>query len=201
MQDMKSILTLIIVLLLIAGAGYYVFQNNRSTQNVIPSPAPTQTVQSTPTQAGSATTGDFCTPSQLDANLEPEVAAGNLYAQITLKNNSQTTCRIVGNNTLKVGYPVSVTNFQTVIKSRPTTPVFTLTPNQTIYALIHYPNGPQCSSEATTVNAMVSYTISPTDSVSFKPTSGTTLDIPSCGNASEITTIDLYSFSNTEVTP
>jgi hypothetical protein len=201
MQQMKRVLVLIIVLLLIGGAGYYYLRNNTSILNPTPTPAPTQTAQTSPIQEISDSPSSFCAPIQLEAGIEPEVAAGNYYGAITIKNISQTACQVVGNNTLTVGYPVSVTNFKTVSKREPTTPVFTLAPNQTMYALIHFPNGPQCSSEATQVDAMVSYKISQNDLVTFKPTMGSTVSIPSCGKASEITTIDLYPFSYKEVTP
>ncbi len=133
--------------------------------------------------------------------MDPEIAAGNLYATITLQNTSDAECKVIGNNTLEVGYPDSVTNFKTDTKGQASTPVFTLKPNQTIYSLIHYPNGPQCSSEATQVDAMVSYAISPKDTVSFKPATSDTLSIPSCGSDSDITMVDLYPFSTSEVTP
>lgn len=120
---------------------------------------------------------------------------------LTLKNVSTISCQVTGNNIVKVDYPISVTNFKAVTKRQPTTPVFVLTPNQTIYSLIHFPNGPQCSSQATGVNTGVSYQISPKDTISFKPTTGTTLEIPSCASSSELTTIDVYPFSSQQVTP
>lgn len=133
--------------------------------------------------------------------MQPEGAAGNIYVTLTIKNVSQTSCQVIGNNLPSVNYPISVTNFKTITKRQPTTTVFTLTPNQTIYSLIHYPNGPQCSSKATGVDTGVSYAISSKDTISFKPTMGTTLEIPSCGSSSDITTIDLYPFSSQQVTP
>lgn len=195
---MRTILLLIIVILLVGG-GYYYFQTQQQSTSPTPQPAVTTVVTATPTATASSSA--FCLPTQLQAVIDPEVAAGNLYGQITIKNTSQTTCQIVGNNTLEVGYPLSVKNFQTATKGQATTPVFTLEPGQTIYSLLHFANGPQCSSMATQVNSMVSYDISTTASVTFTPTIGSTLSIPSCGNQSEITTIDLYPFSSQQVTP
>lgn len=196
MQLMKNVLITIIVLVLAGAAGFFYLQNNKST-TISANPTPTQIVQATPSEEEAG----YCTPSQLEAKLDPEVAAGNYYGAITIKNISQSTCQIIGNNSLEVGYPMSVENFQTVNKDKPSTSIFTLTPNQTIYSLIHFPNGPQCSSEAVQVDAMVSYDISDEDSISFKPTMGDTVLIPSCGEESEMTDIGLYSFSNQEVQP
>lgn len=142
-----------------------------------------------------------CDPKQLKAEMTTEVAAGNAYTKITIQNISDKDCNIVGDNKLEVQYPNSVKNFKTQLKRQPTEKIFTLARAQTIYSLIHYPNGPQCSSEATDVNAMVSYKISDLDTVTFKPTQGDTLNIPSCGKETDITMIDLYSFSNSEVLP
>lgn len=198
---------IVIVLLIILGGGAFFFLQSKKSSPVtpIPTPVPTQTTlvspTAQPTAAISQTAGAYCTPSQLQATMQPEGAAGNVYVTLTIKNTSSTPCQVTGNNTVKVDYPLSVTNFKTVMKRQPTTAVFTLAPNQTIYSLIHYPNGPQCSSQATGVDAGVSYAISPKDTISFKPTRGTTLSIPSCGSASDITTIDLYPFSNQQVTP
>lgn len=196
---MKTILLLIIILLLVGG-GYYFFQNQQKlTPQTTPTPTAATQMTTTPSVPGGTTA--FCTPTQLQAVVDPEVAAGNVYGQITIKNTSTTTCQIVGNNTLEIGYPLSVKNFQTLTKGQATTPVFTLEPGQTVYSLLHYANGPQCSSTATQVNAMVSYDISPAESVTFTPTMGSTLSVPSCGKDSEITTIDLYPFSSQQVNP
>lgn len=171
--------------------------NNATAPAVVPTPSPT----TIPAVAQAVSTDRYCTPSQLKAEALPEGAAGNIYVTLTIKNISKEPCQIVGNNTLSVDYPSSVTNFQTVNKKPATTPMFTLEPNQKIYALIHYPNGPQCSSKATAVNTMVSYAISPNDSVIFTPVMDTTLSILSCESNSDITTIDLYGLSDTEVLP
>jgi hypothetical protein len=195
----RNIVVIVVLLALLGGASYFLLRNSSST----PTATPTTTTGVSPTMEANptSTTSAFCTPSQLQATTQTEVAAGNAYVQIMLKNNSSTSCQVIGNNTLSVGYPNSVTNFTIVSKKQPTTPTFTLTPNQTIYALVHFPNGPQCSSQATDVNSMVSYEVSEKDSVSFKPTMGDTLLIPSCGKATEVTQIDLYSFSTSPVTP
>jgi hypothetical protein len=153
--------------------------------------------RSTPTAPQSSS----CKSDQLEAKLTSDGAAGNMYVTLTIKNTSQTPCNVIGNNQIQVMYPNSVTNLKTDLKKPPTKDIFTMSPNQTIYSLIHFPNGPQCSSEATEVNAGVSYKISETDTLSFKPFTGDTINIPSCGKETEITAIDLYSFSDKEVLP
>jgi hypothetical protein len=201
---MKNVVIVLLLIIILIGASYLLLHNQKSaTVTPTTSPTPTQTSQAMPTTqpSPSPSVSAYCMPSQLQTSMQPEGAAGNVYVTLTIKNTSKTTCQVTGNNLVKVDYPLSVTNFKTVTKRQPTTAVFTLAPNQTIYSLIHYPNGPQCSSQATNVNAGVSYTVSANDTVSFKPTSGTTLEIPSCGSASDITTIDLYPFSTQQVTP
>lgn len=196
---MRNFAIVVVLLILIGGASYFFYQTRFTPVTAAPSPTPTANTSTNPTSPAAQST--FCTPSQLQATMDEEVAAGNAYVQIMLKNTSSSSCQVIGNNTLSVGYSNSVTNFKTDVKRQPTTPAFTLAPNQTIYALVHFPNGPQCSSEGTDVNSMVSYQINDKDTVSFKPTRGDTLLIPSCGKASEVTMIDLYPFSSTQVTP
>lgn len=194
----------IILLVIVGGAGYLLLHNQKSSPTTpTPSPTPTVTSQTTPTTqpSPSSSASAYCKPTQLQAYMQPDVAAGNVYVTLTIRNTSTTSCQVTGNNLPKVDYPLSVTNFKTDTKKQSTTAVFTLAPTKTIYSLIHYPNGPQCSSQATNVDAGVSYAISANDTISFKPTSGTTLQIPSCGSASDITTIDLYGFSTQQVTP
>lgn len=186
---MKYLVIIIVIIAVVAAGSYWVV--NRSA-NTSPSPTPT---------ASTSTSDGFCQPSQLASTIDPEVAAGNYYGVIKITNTSDRDCQVVGNNQLEIGYPNSVTNFKTQVKKAPTTELFNLTPNQSIYALIHFPNGPQCSSQAVDVNAMVSYQISPTETVTFQPTQGETVDIPSCGKATDITMIDLYGFENQQVMP
>lgn len=189
----KKLLFIIFIFILLA-SGYILFKNSTLLDN--PKMTPTKTEREN-TEKNAA----VCSPSQLEGSMNSEVAAGNVYVQVTLKNITSSPCKIKGDNELTIGYPISVTNFQTEVKGTPGKKEFTLAPNQSIYSLIHYPNGPQCSSLAMDVNAMVSYNISDTESVLFTPSTGPTLDIPSCGNASEVTMIDLYPFSDTPVTP
>lgn len=192
---------IVAVVVAILGIGFLLLSNNTKPDFMHQKDRERHTQETPVNQPSDNSQAVFCTPSQLQATADPEVAAGNAYVTLTIQNTSQTTCEVVGNNSLIVDYPNSVTNFQIAHKGQSTTPVFTLEPGQTIYSLVHFPNGPQCSSEATDVDSMVSYDISQNDSVSFTPTQGSTIAIPSCGNPSEITTIDLYPFSTTQVTP
>lgn len=188
---MKKILIAIVIIIL-AGVGYVASKSIRKNTEFTQLPSPTAT------QPGKT---QFCTPTQLKTVMTPEAAAGNVYAKLSIKNTSATVCQIIGDNQLKVDYPVSVTNFRTDQKDTPQKKFFTLNPGQVIYSLIHYPNGPQCSSKATDVDTMVSYKISAKDFVAFTPANATTVSIPSCGEQSELTMIDLYSFADKEVLP
>lgn len=189
------------VIVAILGIGFLLVSNSVKPQLQLRTDREKHTQQAPVNQSADNTQVAFCTASQLQATASPEVAAGNVYVTLTIQNITQSACQVVGNNSLQVGYPNSVSNFQIAHKGGLATPVFTLEPNQTIYSLVHFPNGPQCSSEATDVDSMVSYDISQNESISFAPTQGSTISIPSCGNASEITTIDLYPFSTSQVTP
>lgn len=192
---------IVAVVVAILGIGFLFLSGNAKPDFMRQKDREKHTQQAPVNQPSDNTQVVFCTSSQLQATADPEAAAGNVYVTLTIQNTSQTACEVVGNNSLSVGYPNSVSNFQIAHKGQSTTPVFTLEPNQTIYSLVHFANGPQCSSEATDVDSMVSYDISQSESVSFTPTQGSTIAIPSCGNASEITTIDLYPFSTSQVTP
>lgn len=194
---MKTVLIIVAAIIIVA-IGALVLRNilesvpykRLPTSNSIePSPTPEQTYQS------------FCTASQLTGTAETDVAAGNAYVTITIINTSDTACDVIGNNTPEVSYPNAVTNVQISVKDEPQTSVFTLQPNDSIYALIHYPNGPQCSTESTTVDAMVSYQFSDSEAIAFTPNVGTTILISSCAEASEITMVDVYHFSSSPVTP
>lgn len=188
---MKPVFIIIAIVIGITGA-FFLFQRYSKTPL-------TFTRNQTPTTQ--ATSQGFCTTSQLSGTVDPSPGAGNVYATVTITNISNTSCQIIGNNTLSINYPNSVTNFQVTPQGTPTTAKFNLEPNQSIYSLIHYPNGPQCSSQITGVDAGVSYTISQTETLALTPTNASTLEIPSCANPSEITTIDVYPFSITQVTP
>jgi len=173
------------------GIGFFLFQKYQSPAS--------DTSQTSTNQT--ATPEGFCSPSQLSGTVDPSPGAGNVYATVTITNISQTECQVAGNNQLQINYPNSVTNFQVAPQDQATTPVFNLEPNKSIYSLIHYPNGPQCSSQVTGVDAGVSYNVSQAETLAFTITGSPTLEIPSCASPSEITTIDVYSFSTSPVTP
>lgn len=186
-----KIALIIIAVIVGVGIGFVFFQ--RFT-NVSPSQNQT-TNQATMTPEG------FCSPSQLSGTVDPNPGAGNVYATVTITNISSTPCQVVGNNTLSIDYPNSVTNFQVVPQGTPSSATFNLEPNQSIYSLIHYPNGPQCSSQVTGVDAGVSYNVSQAETLAFTPTNASTIEIPSCDSPSEVTTIDVYPFSTSPVNP
>lgn len=201
------IVLIILVVVIVVGAGFFFLSQNKKTSNVSETREDklTSMEQATPTpmqsSESSSVASEPCKPSQLKAVASTDVAAGNAYVTLTLQNTSDSSCQVIGNNFPEVQYPLAVQNFKMDQKGTPANNTFTLAPNQTIYSLIHFPNGPQCSSQATDVNAAVSYQISSADSVTFTPTSGPTVDIPSCGKNSDITMIDLYPFSTQPVTP
>ncbi len=198
---MKKAVAVIIIMIIFLGAGFSLWHNNANYLKKESRSKVTPTIIQQQNENPSKTTLTYCNSAQLSARMISEGAAGNIYVTLILKNISQESCQINGDNLPEIGYPLSVKNFKTVAKKEPTIKKFDLKPNQEIYSLLHYPNGPQCSSEATQVNSMVSYQIAKDASLTFKPASGTTLLIPSCEKENEQTAIDLYPFSTEKITP
>jgi hypothetical protein len=193
---MRPIWIIFIIIVLICAGLYVIFGMKMGglEQTSGPITSVTQPIRMSPAQEQI-----FCLPTQLKASIDSQGAAGNIYGKITIKNISQTTCHVIGNNELKVEYPTSVQNFQIVQKGESATEIFTLAPNQAIYSLIHFSDSPQCSSKLINIATFVTYAFSRKDILIFSSNRGNIITIPSCENVSEKTQIDLYPFSRNEI--
>lgn len=143
----------------------------------------------------------FCSPNQLLTQTQSQGAAGTMYVNVTIKNVSSSTCQIIGNNFLETHFDSTIQNITISHPKQPTMGIFTLTPNKTLYSLLTYPNGPQCSSAPKQQTMTLSYAISSTNSITFKNSDGPSLYIQDCTSPTEITGINIQPLSDTPITP
>jgi len=184
----KRIVLIIIALVLIGS--FYIFKNQEQ-QNVT-STSPTPTIET------NSNALNFCKPTDLEATLTAEGAAGNIFGTLTIKNISGKNCEVLGNNYILPIFDAKNLVVKNQGEKGPET--FTLSKNQTIYSQIHYPNGPQCSGATNEVNIIYAYKISPEDSIDFKGENDDTKQtIGVCKSASQLTQLDVWSLSEKPV--
>lgn len=140
----------------------------------------------------------YCDPKNLKAEIELSPAAGNIYGTFTIKNISQNPCQIVGNNFIKP--ETEAKNIAVIPQGTPGPALFTLSPGQTIYSQIHYPNGPQCQGPTDSKDISFSYHISPDESVTFVGNGHYKPLINVCQSPSEITQIRIWGMSDKPIT-
>lgn len=185
---MKRIVLIIIALVLIGS--FYIFKNQKQQNVTSTSP--------TPTIGTNSNALNFCKPTDLEATLTAEGAAGNIYGTLGIKNVSEKNCEVIGNNYILPIFEAKNLIVKNQGEKGPAT--FTLFPDQTIYSQIHYPNGPQCSEATIEANILYSYKISPEDSIDFKDINNDSkLSIGVCKSASQLTQIDVWSLSEKPV--
>ncbi len=178
----KKIFALILVLTII----YTIFKIHEFTQ---PSPTAIPST-STPTLASI----NYCKPQDLAASVTLGPAAGNIYGDFQITNSSNQMCQIVGTNYVLISYDqIRNNNIKVVHQPQTMQSIFQLKPNDSVYAKIHYPNGPQCNGPTKSVNISFSYQISPDQTVIFK-NPNQNFPLQACVSA-DITQIDLSGFS------
>jgi hypothetical protein len=183
---MKKILIGGLILVLLCIGGFYFYSRNQQQNTVIEHPlvsiAPTSSIA-------------YCSQKDLQTTVVTDPGAGNINGMFEIKNISGANCQIVGNNTIMASYNEHVIkNIAVTHTGKPEMESFELAPNQSVYARLHYPNGPQCSGPTQTANVAFSYAISPTDTISFKEES-----VRVCSSDSEMTTITLWNISSQPV--
>lgn len=185
---MKKAVILIIILFLISIAYFLKDPILKNLGYVSPTPPPTINYND----------ASFCTPKDLSARLTTEGAAGSIYGILTIKNTSERTCLIFGNNFI---VPISeAKNITIKNQGQAGADIVSLTPNKEFYSQIHYPNGPQCSGQ--TIQEVISYRykISQSDFVTFKNQNGDIyLRIGVCRIPSEMTEVDVWGLSEKSV--
>jgi hypothetical protein len=196
------IVAVVILLLALGGLVGYLVLNNASTER--PSPTPTTaipvsspTATSAPSVSPTSSMTTLCQASQLTGTLTLSPGAGNVYGTITLTNTSQKACAIPGDQFDKLLYDkTTVKNLAVVYQGMTSTSPFILSPHDAVYATIHYPNGPQCSSQTVPINVSMTYTISPGNSINITSSPNTIpFTIQTCQSESELTTVEVSSFS------
>ena len=198
---MKQLILIVLIFatLLFGGAAYYYSQKSSVTvrPNIIPTP--TIRVQATAIPTNNSV---YCLSSQLQAHIALQGAAGNIFGVLTLKNISQKSCEILGGTFITASYAATVKNITVSHVGNVQTHNFILSPSQTLYSQVHYPNGPQCQSVGLNPTPVTfSYKISPTETVVFSPEgNGLSAVVQACKSPTDITAIQVWNLSNTPIT-
>lgn len=184
---MKKIL--IFICFLIAGISLviFVFLRNSSTNNSLPAASPTPTISITPDVT------PFCFESNIIASVDSEIKAESKYLKLRIKNNAGVSCQIQSDNILEIkveGYPKNVNQ---EIKVSPEQYLITLSPQSEAYAQLSVPNGQNCTTSISR-ELDIQYQLSQDERVKFK-SSQQKPSIQVCANEKEITTIDIWSWS------
>lgn len=179
----------IVVLLLIVIALYFGSLIFISKQHSSKPASPSQLPASSSVQSMA-----YCRSHDVETLLTLDHAAGNVYGTFTLKNISNKTCQILGNKFIEPQY-VS-TNTKVVHEGKTQPQAFVLSPNQTLYSQVHYPNGPQCSSETVQLPVTFSYMISPTENIVFKDQMGKAEQLMQACKSQDITEIQIWNMSD-----
>lgn len=186
MEVVKRVLLTIIALFIIIAAAYYLFVPQTHNPQKTPPPTPSITTQQNQSS--------FCTAKDLEATIEMGAAAGNIYGILALKNISSTSCQIIGDNKILASSSaknITLNYYPTSLQKN-----MVLSPNQTLYGKVHYPNGPQCQSS--TVNSIISfsYQTDPNITVTFADATGKINQaIVTCNAANNPTQVDIWNLS------
>jgi hypothetical protein len=140
----------------------------------------------------------FCATNDLKASVGFEGAAGNIFGTFTITNISNKKCQINGRNYITPNYDqngnfnVSITN-----SGLPSVSAYELLPDQSVYASIHLPNGPQCSSSIKYVPVTYSYSIADSSSVAFSDSNNNkNFSISACQANKDITQVTITNLSD-----
>ncbi len=183
---------ILLFLLVSTTSALYFFTYRPAILPITISPSPTLT-KSTPT----ITVAPPCTASALAARISFEGAAGNTYGTAVVANISNIPCSIPENTYIDLTFDKNaVENLLLSHNGQPDTDIYTLMPNASVTARIHYPNGPQCSTPVRQISTRYQYLISPGTLITFSDvTNKKDFLVPTCTSLNEITTIDITPFS------
>jgi hypothetical protein len=161
------------------------------------SPPSLQHISPSPTQNAPEATGStnivYCKLSDLAGIVSFEGAAGSTYGALGIKNTSSQACQIIGNNFVMVAHEAQNVSVQQ--QESPGSDLMSLSPGQTVYTKIRYPNGAQCNGPTKQSNVTLAYKISPDESLIFKTGDGKTVQpIQVCTDA-KLTTVQVWSIS------
>lgn len=123
----------------------------------------------TPPISSNLTREVFCAPSDIEAKVELEGAAGSTYGALTLKNIGDKACYLVGDNFVDVRYDLrTIQNVTVMPQGKPQESLYQIEPQQVLYSQIRFPNGAQCNGETKTINAVYAYRMTNSAEVTFK---------------------------------
>lgn len=190
---MKRLVIGIILLLLVIGVTYY-----RLVPPVHAPQKPPLTPPTTPNYLTVTPTQQFfCNPKDLQATMETDAGAGNIYGILTLKNTSTIPCHINGDN--KITATSSAKNISLNYYPITLSKDIILSPNQSLFGKVHYPNGPQCQTGIVTSKITFSYQVSPNNIISFINTATQSEgNIVTCVGLENITQVDIWNLSTHE---
>ncbi len=189
---MKNIFWPVLIIGVALFGGYFLLQNSQVQKQLSPVPSPSTI----------STTETYCSPQDLQATLTLDAGAGNIYGNATIKNISAKNCQIVGSNFISAQYAQSIQNIVVTHVGQSQTNIFDLSPNQTVYSQVHYPNGPQCGSGIQIAKVKFAYAISTIDTIMFTAQNGDEeQDVTICTSPSELTTIQVWNMSSQPITP
>jgi hypothetical protein len=185
----------VIIVILLVGIFYLYTRSANQTGTIVSSPAPITVAPSNSTY--------YCVSKDLQSSLSLSPGAGNIYGTLTIKNISGKPCQIIGNNFITANYDMqTIKNISLEHVGTPESALFQLSPNQTIYSQVHYPNGPQCSTGILTAKVIFRYAVSATDIVNFADENGTKeQNVTICNSPAEITTMQIWNMSSQPITP
>ena len=181
---MKTKVIFVIVLVCICIVGGLLL-TRRATKSLPSLSTPTPTL---------TTNFQFCNSENLEAEISFEGAAGNIYGAATIKNIGAKQCEMIADNFINATYAAK--NISVMQQGQIGPNFVVLSPEQTVYSQIHFPNGPQCSSGTQQTPVTFRYQISENNSVTFVPAGNfPSSTITTCTAEKDITQLDVWSIS------
>lgn len=199
-RNMLAALGLLILVVIVIWLSY-VFARPKIAKISNLTPQMAQVTESpTPTPVPTPITEAYCMPKDLDAMVNLDHAAGNVYGTLTITNKSIIACKIEAQNYIRVVPNKSVKNIQISKTATSSADFYLLPPHQSAYALIHYPNGPQCNGPTVSTSVQFIYQIAPSVTITFDQTGTNQFLVQTCKSPDEITEIRESNMSNKPIT-
>jgi len=188
----KSWISLILaVIFLIAIVIFNIRQPKKAVE--IPNPALVTSPTAIPTPTLSS---NDCVLTDMQGTVTFEPGAGNVLGTIKLTNISNHPCMMSLSNTIQLVFLPTIKNISTKFTDPPSNSSYELSPKSSLYALIRMPNGPQCSTPIHQVQASLNYKINSSQTLTFMNQTKEDFMINACSSPSEITTVEISSFSS-----
>lgn len=188
---MKKIALFLFIIIVIMACGIAIFKY--TNQSVVPQENLSQTSENFDSSLP-VTNELLCEPKDIEALIELEPAAGNIYGTLTIKNISTKKCTVAGNKFVQM--ETKLTNLSQTNQGAAGETRVALEPEESMYSKVHYPNGAQCASKVLSGDISFSYAITSTQSVIFQDEDKETEHpIQYCSSQSEKTEVQVWSLS------